>query len=217
MCGIHLKLSKKNRKITTCDRLDLETLGFWLIMPKDFPGHWSYDNIMIKNYLSNDRWRKSQSFTQNWKIKSHFFQNICREVWTSYRFLMLSHNSNMALQFILSNSIPHKDTCIKASKVSNFNEARKWLLIAFFVGNPLSHIPILDDKYFFPQVSWDVVNWYNTHWCLDKIAIPHTKSFVFTFMPQSFYKLKQMSSTYIAFNCHQHKCLWSISPTIAIT
>ena len=87
---------------------------------------------------------------------------------------MLSHNSNIALQFILSNPIPHKDTHIKASKVSNFNEAHKWLLIEFFLGNPFSHIPILDDKYFFPQVSWDVVNWYTTHWCLDKIAMPRT-------------------------------------------
>ena len=53
---------------------------------------------------------------------------------------MLRHNSNIALQPIFSNSIPHNDTCIKASKVSNFNEACKWLLVAFCFENPLSQI-----------------------------------------------------------------------------
>ena len=41
ICRMNLKSVKKNRKITTCNRLDLETLGFWLIMPKILPGHWS--------------------------------------------------------------------------------------------------------------------------------------------------------------------------------
>jgi hypothetical protein len=28
ICGLYLKLFKKNQNITTCDQLDLETLGF---------------------------------------------------------------------------------------------------------------------------------------------------------------------------------------------
>ena len=56
---------------------------------------------------------------------------------------MLCHNSNTTLQSIFSNFIPHKDTCIKAFKVSNFNEACKWLLIAFCFENPLSQIVML--------------------------------------------------------------------------
>ena len=36
---IYLKLIKKNQKITTCNQLDLETLGSWPIMPKNLFGH----------------------------------------------------------------------------------------------------------------------------------------------------------------------------------
>ena len=35
-------LRKKNCKITTYNRLHLKTLGFWPIMPKNLPGHWSH-------------------------------------------------------------------------------------------------------------------------------------------------------------------------------
>ena len=35
--GTYFKSIKKNRKITTCNRLDLETLGTRPIMPKDLP------------------------------------------------------------------------------------------------------------------------------------------------------------------------------------
>ena len=37
--GICLQLIKKNRKITTCNPLDLETVGSWPIMPKNLPEH----------------------------------------------------------------------------------------------------------------------------------------------------------------------------------
>ena len=57
---------------------------------------------------------------------------------------MLCHNTNIAHQSIFSNSIMHYDNCIKASKVSNFNEAHKWLLIEFCFENPLSQITILE-------------------------------------------------------------------------
>ena len=58
---------------------------------------------------------------------------------------MLHHYSNVALQSIFSNFIPHNNTCIKASKVSNCNEARKWLLIEFCIENSLSQIAILEE------------------------------------------------------------------------
>ena len=35
--GINLKLVKKNQKFRTCNRLDLETLRFRKIMPKNLP------------------------------------------------------------------------------------------------------------------------------------------------------------------------------------
>jgi hypothetical protein len=39
--GIYSKLIMENRKIATWTRFDLETLGFWLIMSKNLPGHCS--------------------------------------------------------------------------------------------------------------------------------------------------------------------------------
>ena len=68
-------------------------------------------------------------------------------------FIMLCHNSTTALQLIFSTSNLHNDTHSKASKVSNFNEARKRLLIPFCFENHLSQITILKgyDKYFFCQ------------------------------------------------------------------
>ena len=36
----YLKLIKKNRKMSTCNRLDLGTLGCRPVMPKNLPGHW---------------------------------------------------------------------------------------------------------------------------------------------------------------------------------
>ena len=44
--GVHLKLIKKNGKITTCNWLDLETLGSQSIMQKNLPGH----SVKVQNY-----------------------------------------------------------------------------------------------------------------------------------------------------------------------
>ena len=38
----------KNREIATCNQLDLESLGFWLIMPNNLPGH------CLKTFSSNE-------------------------------------------------------------------------------------------------------------------------------------------------------------------
>jgi len=54
---------------------------------------------------------------------------------------MLPHTSNTTLQFIFSNSILHNEIHIKASKVSCFKEAHKWLLY-YFVSKIFSQIAI---------------------------------------------------------------------------
>ena len=77
---------------------------------------------------------------------------------------MLHHNLDNVLLFIFSTSILHNDTRIKASKVSkvsNFNEACKWLLIAFVLRNP----PLIDYniwRNYFSKVSLDVATSYTT-------------------------------------------------------
>jgi hypothetical protein len=38
---MHLKLIKRNRRMSTCNRLELQTLRSQLIMPKNLPDHWS--------------------------------------------------------------------------------------------------------------------------------------------------------------------------------
>jgi hypothetical protein len=45
ICGIYFKLIKKNQKITSCDWLDLKTLGFVdQVCPKNLRGHYTkYD------------------------------------------------------------------------------------------------------------------------------------------------------------------------------
>ena len=166
------------------------------------PFKWQVDKILI--------------FDTKLNIKSYFFQkDKCSEVWTSYniwsksrilRDLMLHHNSNIALQSIFSNFIPHNDTRIKASKVSNFNEARKWFLTEYCFENPLSQTTILEGmtSIFLPkfhemwQIGIPLVN--------GPTKVPCSiQRFVFTFMPQSFFKLEQLGSTFITFNRHQSK------------
>jgi hypothetical protein len=47
--GIHelyLKLMKNNWKMSTCNWLDLETLGFWLIMSENLPIHYIENKII---------------------------------------------------------------------------------------------------------------------------------------------------------------------------
>ena len=46
-------LINKNRKMSTCNRLDLGTLGYRLVMPKNLLGHWSE---FFGNNSSNKQW-----------------------------------------------------------------------------------------------------------------------------------------------------------------
>ena len=115
---------------------------------------------------------------------------------------MMHHNSNVVLLSILSNSILHKDTCIKASKVS----------IALCFGNSLSQIAILEKmtSMFLPK--------FREMWPTGTLLVDGPPKlpclvqwFVFTFMHESFYKLKQFGSTCIAFNHHQSKFMINLS------
>ena len=46
---IYLDIIKKDWKIATCNWLDLETIGSWLIMPKNLPGY--YMIKLVGTYL----------------------------------------------------------------------------------------------------------------------------------------------------------------------
>ena len=108
---------------------------------------------------------------------------------------------NIALQSIFSTSIPHNDTQIKVSEVSNFNKACKWLLIAFCFENPLSQIAILEGMtsdfcQSFMRCGQLV---YHSLMRLQNCHASYNTLF-YTCTPQSFYKLKQLGSICIAFN-----------------
>jgi len=58
ICRIYLKLIKKSRKITTCNQLNLERLGFWPIMLKILPrtvGHWVANLALLGTLLGSTR------------------------------------------------------------------------------------------------------------------------------------------------------------------
>ena len=105
-----------------------------------------------------------------WKSQ-HIFSKINVEVWTPYNispklrtiwFLMLSHDSNIALQSTLSVSIPHDNSRIKASKLINFNKARKWLLIACcFEKSPFTNCNTWGEKLYSTLVC--------NHLCIEKL------------------------------------------------
>ena len=50
ICKIHVKLVKENRKITTCNQLNLETLGSGLIMHKNLPGRCPFHLVISASF-----------------------------------------------------------------------------------------------------------------------------------------------------------------------
>lgn len=148
---------------------------------------------------------KSYAFKINLeKFELHTISSPNQEL---FNFLMLHHNLIVALRSIFFNCISHHDTRIKVSKESDFNEACKWLLTTFcFWKSPFSNCNTWgNDKYFMPI--------FHEVWPIGILLIDtRTKFpcliqwFVFTIMPQSFYKLKQLGSTCITFSCHKSKC-----------
>ena len=47
ICKIYPNLRKENQKMSRCNRLDLGTLGYWLVTPKNLPGHWVYPDCRV--------------------------------------------------------------------------------------------------------------------------------------------------------------------------
>jgi hypothetical protein len=53
--SIYLMLVKENQKITTCNQLDLEALGFWVIMTNNLVTHWDnshYASTWLWSFMS---------------------------------------------------------------------------------------------------------------------------------------------------------------------
>ena len=117
---------------------------------------------------------------------------------------MLCHNSHFALWSIFFNSIPHNDACIKASKLSKFNVSHKWLSVLFSKStftnyNTWGNMLAPNDKHFLRKF-YEI--WPIGIRLIDAPAkLPCLlQYYFFTFMPQRFYKLKQLGSTCIVVN-----------------
>jgi hypothetical protein len=56
MYRIYPNLMKKNRRMSTCNWLDLQTLGSQPVMPTNLPDHWWWPSICndVGNYLQKN-------------------------------------------------------------------------------------------------------------------------------------------------------------------
>ena len=66
---IYPNLIKENRKVSACNRLDLQTLEYGLVMPKNLPGHWSLPSSLDTIFLSLE----SQSTRANAWVNFHTY------------------------------------------------------------------------------------------------------------------------------------------------
>ena len=78
---MHFNLINKNRKITTCNQLDLKMLGFLLIIPKSLLGHWG-----LVHTGSQVTWGQSvqSQALRAWKLgltTSHGIPSLKPQVW----------------------------------------------------------------------------------------------------------------------------------------
>ena len=90
ICRIYLKSVKKNQKITTCNWLDLETLGFWLIMPRRLNyskfASWVHNKHSTGGKLLSPTWSNARynSRIENERrhrvIHKHFAHHIKRKI-----------------------------------------------------------------------------------------------------------------------------------------
>ena len=188
-------------------------LFMWRVAsPFAFQCDWQHQKLPFKWQVN-----KILIFHTKFKTSNHIFfpKDKCSEVWTSYNVwsklrilwdLMLHHNSNIALQSIFSNFIPHNDTRIKASKVSNIRKIASGFWQNIVLKIPYHKLQYLREwqAFFLPKfhVMWQIgiplVN--------GPTKVPCSiQRFVITFMPQSFFKLEQLGSTFITFNRHQSK------------
>ena len=88
---IYPSLIKENRRMSTCNRLDLQTLGSQPVMPKNLPDHWS--SVQEGRFLGYFSWSRS---------------NDRGEPAVSYRWTGWSYfKTTGKLQIILEKSIEH--------------------------------------------------------------------------------------------------------------
>ena len=90
--------------------------------------------IIIEGKLSNWIWISIYKHVQNLKNKE--LLTLQRSGWILLSFMFLQ-TSITAFQLMLSTGIFAHEMRIKASKVSNFKLARRWLLIRFCLEKPL--------------------------------------------------------------------------------
>ena len=161
-------------------------------------------------------WEQDLIFHTILKISSCSFKYECREVWTfcNFQFELRTESSifhlilNIALQSILLFTfISHNDTRIKASNVSNFNEACEWLSIAICLMVLLSQIAILERMRSIVCCQSFMRCGILVYHSLMPPQNCHASyyDFFLDLCLKCFCKLKQLSSTCIVFNRHQSK------------
>ena len=96
--------------------------------------------IIIESKLSN--WIRISIYKHVQKFKNKELLTLKRSGWILLSFMFLQ-TSITAFQLMFSTGIFAHEMRIKASKVSNFNLVRRWLLIRFCLEKPLSHIAVL--------------------------------------------------------------------------
>ena len=121
--------------MSTCNWLDLETLGSQSIMSKNLPTRYLPMLLLdVSTIISCDGQHQILFSTwwveriliyhnTNLKNESYSFTNHCGEVW----FFFCNNLSKLSWSIFFRCAL-HHDTRLKASKLSNFNEARKWPL-----------------------------------------------------------------------------------------
>ena len=96
--------------------------------------------ITIEGKLSN--WIRISIYKHVKKFKNKELLTLQRSGWILLSFMFLQ-TSITAFQSMLLTGIFAHEMCIKASKVSNFKQVHRWLLIRFCLEKPLSHIAVL--------------------------------------------------------------------------
>ena len=107
MYRIYPNLMKGNRRMWTCNRLDLQTLGFQLVMPKNLPDH---------------------CFTIN--SKHNYRENLCNHA----KFLLLINNLGWLLFY--NSTFTYNDRCLKIPSNMNLTIYRVENIQQRKVNNP---------------------------------------------------------------------------------
>ena len=105
----------------------------------------------------------------------------------------------MVAQSITSTSSPHRKTRIRTSRVFKFNLLCKWLLIAFYLENPLTNNYTRWNEYnFLPKLH--KFRPFCVPFQIATTRVPSLKyHFVLTLMLKCFRKFQEFSLTYVTF------------------